>query len=691
MDDDDAGASAPPHAAYRAPRSAHRDIQRMLATQVEISAKPHRPAQRQWIVRIAIVTAAALVLLAVYLGSRQADIKGNPLLPLLKWIGLHKGIGSVVFVLLFGVLTCLLIPAFMLEGAAGILFRPWPLAAAVIVAGTQVGVVIAFLLGRSILRPWIHSKLANDVRFVAVDRGVSREGWKIPLLLRLQPIIPFGICSYILSMTAIELPTVLWATGLGSAPGAVLYAFLGSLAGDLTGADDIHVNPRTKYLTMLISGCVIAITVVFITLVARRSLREAFSEGADSLHRESTSVSQSLLSPTGDSSSRDVNGENSSLSRNDSSLVDIDDDDDGPLLGSPNRVSAAAGDIITTAIGVDGEDAGGDESTRRSARFTRRERAMLYGTFAAAAVTLAVGVPLILTFIPPESCVQSRSTTGESISAGPSKVSPVGPGVSHKDGDHDSAVKLFKLSGAAIDHCEKFARHDKDFCLLVAKRLDALASCQMSMSHDEDALESTEQALLKLPDDAFTNHALSLECLVCTERHISQSHTSKLGKSFSVLSLQDVETYRHIRDCIHPEAILGCFRESKVTYSSIRSLADYFGVLEIPSNCINALPILLKVASLRSSPSTPTDVVIVYAQIGFVYVTFGSTEQTGVALVTARKIWKVRLARIRHNTTKLLHNGNSLMPIIDVQLAVSRELQGFRWTIGADGNSPTTP
>ncbi|TPX37400.1 hypothetical protein SeMB42_g06898, partial [Synchytrium endobioticum] len=39
-----------------------------------------------------------------------------------------------------------------------------------------------------------------------------------------------------------------------------------------------------------------------------------------------------------------------------------------------------------------------------------------------------------------------------------------------------------------------------------------------------------------------------------------------------------------------------------------------------------------------SSPSTPTDVLTVYAQIGSVYVTIGSTGQAGVALVTARKI-----------------------------------------------------
>ncbi|TPX41679.1 hypothetical protein SeMB42_g05468 [Synchytrium endobioticum] len=348
-------------------------------------------------------------------------------------------------------------------------------------------------------------------------------------------------------------------------------------------------------------------------------------------------------------------------------------------------------------------------------------------------------------------------------------------GVSHKNGDHESAVKLFQLSCAAINHCEKLARHDKDFCLLVAKRLDALASCQLSMSHDEEALESTEQAVLKLPDDAFTNLQEYLRCpyksskpdfltrlierLVRAERHISQSHTSKLGKNFSAVveyemkllqsmhgspralvrqlclidallnvysedkhpirrsralldksrvlraqhdfngclstiqtamsllqgsdfredqdisqqasddlatcnayygtllssmgryaskplrdaldtwqqMLQDVEPYRH-RDRIHPETILGCFRDIEATYSSLRSLADYFGVLEQPSNRINALRILLKVASLRSSPATPSDVVTVYAQIGFVYVTIGSTGQAGVALVTARKI-----------------------------------------------------
>jgi uncharacterized membrane protein YdjX (TVP38/TMEM64 family) len=123
--------------------------------------------------------------------------------------------------------------AFTLELAAGVLFRPWPLAAFIIVTGTQVGVMLAFAVGRSYLRPLIRTKFENDVRFVAVDNGVAREGkfeyfieslesrtysqinvvqnhwgkisgWKIPLLLRLQPVIPFGACSYILSLTAIK-------------------------------------------------------------------------------------------------------------------------------------------------------------------------------------------------------------------------------------------------------------------------------------------------------------------------------------------------------------------------------------------------------------------------------------------------------------------------------------------------------
>jgi uncharacterized membrane protein YdjX (TVP38/TMEM64 family) len=52
----------------------------------------------------------------------------------------------------------------------------------------------AFLLGRYLFHDAVASTLLARVpNFAAIDRGVAREGWKLVLLLRLSPLIPYNV------------------------------------------------------------------------------------------------------------------------------------------------------------------------------------------------------------------------------------------------------------------------------------------------------------------------------------------------------------------------------------------------------------------------------------------------------------------------------------------------------------------
>jgi uncharacterized membrane protein YdjX (TVP38/TMEM64 family) len=54
--------------------------------------------------------------------------------------------------------------------------------------------VLAFLLGRYLLRDLAASYLEGRVpRFRAVDAGISEDGWKLVLLLRLSPVLPHNL------------------------------------------------------------------------------------------------------------------------------------------------------------------------------------------------------------------------------------------------------------------------------------------------------------------------------------------------------------------------------------------------------------------------------------------------------------------------------------------------------------------
>jgi uncharacterized membrane protein YdjX (TVP38/TMEM64 family) len=54
----------------------------------------------------------------------------------------------------------------------------------------------------------------------AVEAAVEEEGWKMVLLLRLSPVIPFALLNYMLSLTSISFFSYAWTSAVGIIPGA---------------------------------------------------------------------------------------------------------------------------------------------------------------------------------------------------------------------------------------------------------------------------------------------------------------------------------------------------------------------------------------------------------------------------------------------------------------------------------------
>jgi uncharacterized membrane protein YdjX (TVP38/TMEM64 family) len=131
------------------------------------------------------------------------------------------------------------------------------------------GAVASFAVGRTVLRKRIERRLHDNRRFRAIDRAIGNEGFRITLLVRLSPILPFGVLNYVLSATSVRPATYTAATALGTLPGTLLYVYLGSMAGGATGGGDM--------VTQLFWWTGLAATllgIVAITRAARRALRQ---------------------------------------------------------------------------------------------------------------------------------------------------------------------------------------------------------------------------------------------------------------------------------------------------------------------------------------------------------------------------------------------------------------------------------
>jgi len=182
--------------------------------------------------------------------------------------------GPLLFIVIYSVAVIVLIPASWMTMAGGAVFGILPAAVYALVAAT-IGSTAAFLIGRYVARGFVARHLDARPRFAAIDRAVSADARRIILLLRLSPVTPFNFLNYGLGLTAISVWDFVIGS-LGMVPGAFMYAYAGSLAGQaLAVAGQAAVPRNTSYYAMLAAGLVAtAAASALVARAARRALRD---------------------------------------------------------------------------------------------------------------------------------------------------------------------------------------------------------------------------------------------------------------------------------------------------------------------------------------------------------------------------------------------------------------------------------
>lgn len=181
-------------------------------------------------------------------------------------------VGVAVFFAAYVASTVALLPGSILTLAAGFAYGPlWGLA--IVSPASVAGATSAFLLGRTLLHDWALRKTETSAHGRAIAQAVTREGFKLVLLLRLSPLVPFNLLNYALSATDVRLGTYVVASAIGMLPGTALYVYLGSLAptaAQLSAAAERGAAARTA---LYVAGLLATVAVVVIaTRAARRAL-----------------------------------------------------------------------------------------------------------------------------------------------------------------------------------------------------------------------------------------------------------------------------------------------------------------------------------------------------------------------------------------------------------------------------------
>lgn len=181
--------------------------------------------------------------------------------------------GVALFFVAYVVATVAFLPGSILTLAAGFAYGPlWGLA--IVSPASVAGATAAFLMGRTLLRDWAVRKTRGSPQLRAIEQAVEREGFKLVLLLRLSPLIPFNVLNYALSLSNVRLGTYVVASAIGMLPATALYVYLGSLAPTAAQLSAAGKGGGSSRTLLYAAGLAATIAVVFIvTRSARRALQ----------------------------------------------------------------------------------------------------------------------------------------------------------------------------------------------------------------------------------------------------------------------------------------------------------------------------------------------------------------------------------------------------------------------------------
>jgi uncharacterized membrane protein YdjX (TVP38/TMEM64 family) len=148
---------------------------------------------------------------------------------------LHPVVAFFVFCGAYALSMLLLLPVWVFPIAAGVIFGfAYGLAAALTAVGSAslVGLLAIRYVSPERVKRWVRSSQT----FKAIEQEVAKHPWRIVTLLRLSPVIPCGLKSYVLGLTRVDLKRYLGASLAGMAPDLAIKVYLGAAGRGALGA-----------------------------------------------------------------------------------------------------------------------------------------------------------------------------------------------------------------------------------------------------------------------------------------------------------------------------------------------------------------------------------------------------------------------------------------------------------------------
>jgi len=215
-------------------------------------------------VRVVFFTGLAVAALVIVRTVPLDAVVGT----LRAWVEAGGPIRMVGFGAAYVVLALLFVPGAALTMVAGaVLGVGWGIV--VVAIATSVADAAAFLLGRYVARGAALRLMDRYPRFRIVDRTISRGGWRIVALIRLNPTIPYSASNYLFGVTGVSFFPFLISSGIFTLPGAFAYLYLGYVGAETMGGSS---RSLVEWALLLLGLVVTLIAIAYVTVLVRREL-----------------------------------------------------------------------------------------------------------------------------------------------------------------------------------------------------------------------------------------------------------------------------------------------------------------------------------------------------------------------------------------------------------------------------------
>lgn len=229
-------------------------------------SKRHRPLVRggQRVRWAAALIVAGVVGLVIWLGaSKHLDVllfgvlSAVKELPAAIAVPLLLGCEALCFVTL--------LPISPIHVGIGVLYGFWRGTALSWVAYT-LGCLLPFLLAKMPAIAHCLAPLRRNDAIEGVLGALEQEPFKLIVCLRLSPVLPSPLNSYLLGFTSVPLRTYLGASSAGCLPTVAAYVYIGSLLDDLALAGKARPRSSAQWVLLVVG---LAATLALVAYVSR--------------------------------------------------------------------------------------------------------------------------------------------------------------------------------------------------------------------------------------------------------------------------------------------------------------------------------------------------------------------------------------------------------------------------------------